>query len=144
MRLKFCLCRLSDFHYNPLESHLKSRPPYLSSPEVLPNQEEGLAIGLQVRPCSGFSVAARYTQASIDCNGARNGQTSRDNSCIVSPFHCPTMRSYRWTSSSRPNLYGKLIQTPLGPRKILLADAVYVPAFHTNLACLRKFNDKNV
>ena len=36
------------------------------------------------------------------------------------------------------------IQTPLGPRKIFLADAAYVPAFHTNLACLKKFNDKNI
>jgi len=36
------------------------------------------------------------------------------------------------------------IQTPLGPREILLAEAAYVPAFYTNLACLKKFNDKNV
>jgi hypothetical protein len=36
------------------------------------------------------------------------------------------------------------IQTPSGPRKILLAEAAYVPDFHTNLACLKKFNDKNV
>jgi len=36
------------------------------------------------------------------------------------------------------------IQTPLGPRKILLADAAYVPAFHINLAYLKKFNNKKV
>ena len=36
------------------------------------------------------------------------------------------------------------IQTPSGPREILLAKAAYVPGFHTNLACLKKFNDKNV
>lgn len=36
------------------------------------------------------------------------------------------------------------IQTPSGPKEILLAEAAYVPASHTNLACLRKFNDKNV
>jgi len=36
------------------------------------------------------------------------------------------------------------IQTPSGPREILLAEAAYVPGFHTNLACLKKFNDKNV
>jgi len=37
-----------------------------------------------------------------------------------------------------------IIQTPSDPRKILLAEAAYIPAFHTNLACLRKFNSKNI
>jgi len=37
-----------------------------------------------------------------------------------------------------------IIQTPSGPRRILLADVAYVPAFHTNLACLKKFNNKKV
>ena len=36
------------------------------------------------------------------------------------------------------------VQTPLGPREILLVKAVYVPDFHINLACLTKFNDKDV
>jgi len=36
------------------------------------------------------------------------------------------------------------IQTLLGPRKIFLASAVYVLAFYTNLACLKKFNKKNI
>ena len=36
------------------------------------------------------------------------------------------------------------IQTPSGPRKIFLASAVYIPAFYTNLACLKKFNKKNI
>ena len=36
------------------------------------------------------------------------------------------------------------IQMPLSPKKILLAEAVYVPAFHTNLACLKNFNNKNI
>ena len=33
---------------------------------------------------------------------------------------------------------------PLGPRKIFLANAVFILAFYTNLACLKKFNNKNV
>ena len=37
-----------------------------------------------------------------------------------------------------------MIQTPSGPREILLAQAAYIPDFHTNLACLKKFNDKNI
>ena len=37
-----------------------------------------------------------------------------------------------------------IIQTPSGPREILLAQAAYVLDFHTNLAYLKKFNDKNV
>jgi len=36
------------------------------------------------------------------------------------------------------------IQTPSGPRKIFLANAAYIPAFYTNLAYLKKFNNKNV
>jgi hypothetical protein len=36
------------------------------------------------------------------------------------------------------------IQTPLGPREILLAKAAYIPDFHTNLAYLTKFNNKDV
>jgi len=37
-----------------------------------------------------------------------------------------------------------IIQTPSGPREILLAEAAYVPDFHINLACLTKFNNKDV
>jgi len=37
-----------------------------------------------------------------------------------------------------------IIQTPTGPKRILLANAAYVPAFYTNLACLDKFNNKNI
>jgi len=33
---------------------------------------------------------------------------------------------------------------PSGFRKILLADAVYIPAFYINLAYLKKFNCKNI
>jgi len=36
------------------------------------------------------------------------------------------------------------IQTPLGPRELFLANAAYIPAFYTNLACLKKFNKKNI
>ena len=36
------------------------------------------------------------------------------------------------------------IQTPSGPREILLAEAAFVPDFHTNLASLTKFNEKDV
>jgi hypothetical protein len=36
------------------------------------------------------------------------------------------------------------IQTPSGPREILLAEAAFVPDFHINLASLTKFNDKDV
>ena len=36
------------------------------------------------------------------------------------------------------------IQTLSGPKEILLAKAVYVPNFHTNLAFLKKFNNQNV
>ena len=36
------------------------------------------------------------------------------------------------------------IQTPSGPKEILLAKAVYVPDFYTNLASLKKFNDQNI
>ena len=36
------------------------------------------------------------------------------------------------------------IQMPLGPKEILLAEAVYVLSFYTNLACLKKFNNKNI
>jgi len=32
----------------------------------------------------------------------------------------------------------------LGPRELFLANAVYIPAFYTNLACLKKFNKKNI
>src|SRR5258708_6669170 len=36
------------------------------------------------------------------------------------------------------------IQTRSGPREILLAKAVYILDFHTNLAYLTKFNNKDV
>ena len=37
-----------------------------------------------------------------------------------------------------------IIQTLLGPKKILLTKAAYILAFYINLACLKKFNYKNI
>jgi len=36
------------------------------------------------------------------------------------------------------------IQTLVGPKRILLANIVYIPAFYTNLAYLDRFNNKNI
>jgi hypothetical protein len=36
------------------------------------------------------------------------------------------------------------IQTPSGPREILLAEAAFIPDFYINLASLTKFNNKDV
>ena len=33
---------------------------------------------------------------------------------------------------------------PLGPKEILLAKVAYILDFHTNLACLKKLNNKNI
>ena len=36
------------------------------------------------------------------------------------------------------------IQTPSGFKEILLANIVYILVFYINLACLKKFNKKNI